>query len=67
MSDPMRCTAGDVDERGVGRCPCSLVTASGGDCGVFGPPPTFAEAFPYLAATDTDPSATQAATEGETA
>lgn len=49
MPEPMRCTADDVDEKGVGRCPCSLVTATGGTCRVFGPPPTFAEAFPYLA------------------
>jgi hypothetical protein len=59
--EPMRCTADDRDDKGVGRCPCSLVTATGGTCGVFGPPPTFAEAFPYLtpaprAALTTDPS-----------
>lgn len=53
MSEPMICTAGDVDEKGVGRCPCSLVTASGGRCGVFGPPPTLTEAFPYLATSET--------------
>lgn len=49
VAEPMRCTADDLDESGVGRCPCSAVTASGGTCGMFGPPPTFAEAFPYLA------------------
>ena len=47
MSEPMTCV---VDK---GTCPCSLVTATGGTCGVFDPPPTFAEAFPYL----TDPQA----------
>lgn len=42
---PMTCEA-----TGPGRvCPCSLVTATGGECPIFGPLPTFAEAFPYLA------------------
>ncbi len=48
MTEAMRCEAGDVDDKGVGRCPCSLVTATGGTCEVFGPKPTLAEAFPYL-------------------
>lgn len=61
MSEPMKCTADDVDERGVGRCSCSLVTATGGECGVFGPRPTFAEAFPYL----TDPQPETTRTENE--
>jgi hypothetical protein len=53
----MRCTADDLDERGVGHCPCSLVTATGGECRVFGPAPTFAEAFPYLIAQEETPDA----------
>lgn len=44
---PMQCVVSE------GTCPCSLVTATGGTCEVFGPPPTFAEAFPYLTATTT--------------
>jgi len=42
MSEPMTCVASE------GTCPCSLVTATGGTCKVFGPQPTFAEAFPHL-------------------
>lgn len=53
MAEPMRCTVGDEDERGRGRCACSLVTATGGACEIFAPPPTFAEAFPYLTTTPT--------------
>lgn len=46
--EPMACEA-----TAPGRvCPCSLVTATGGECGVFGPLPTFAEAFPYLVPDD---------------
>ena len=45
----MRCTVDDKNADGVGRCQCSFVTASGGTCRTFGPRPTFAEAFPYLA------------------
>jgi hypothetical protein len=49
MSEQMECTIDDKDERGVGRCACSLIMAMRGVCKVYGPPPTFAEAFPYLA------------------
>lgn len=47
MREPLRCTADDLDAKGVGRCSCSLVTATGGACSMFDKP-TFAEAFPYL-------------------
>lgn len=46
--EPMACTIDTKDAQGRNRCPCSLVTATGGQCGVFGPLPTLAEAFPYL-------------------
>ena len=45
MSTPMECEA---DGKGA-VCACSLVRATGGECPFFGPLPTFAEAFPYLA------------------
>lgn len=41
MTDPsaehgaLGCTVNVKDEKGVGRCACSLVTASGGRCKMF--------------------------------
>lgn len=52
MGEALSCTLKDRDEKGVGRCSCSLVVATGGEC-PFGPPLlSFYEAFPYLTATE---------------
>lgn len=49
MSEPMLCAINGADR----KCPCSLVTATGGSCSMFRRP-TFAEAFPYLDTTQPD-------------